>query len=343
MSSADLSSHPRTLLGHEAAVYALAAWPLGGIVSGGGDGLVAHWSLGGSTDGRALTRIDDRVVRLLPVGSATGPFGKTAADAPRGGGSRDDAPAGADAGRAGPVLAEADEPQVALAVGTLSGDLYWVRTDGSAPRRWRLHRDGLFGLVQAGGRVFACGGSGTLSSWDAASGGPLRHRAVESVRLRGLAWLPTPRLLACGTANGDLLLVEPDGLRAVHVVERAHERTVFDIADAGDRFYTCGRDGAIRAWATEAPFGQLDHVPAHAATVNALAYASAAETLVSAGRDRELRVWDREPDGLRLRKVLDGPRDGGHVASVNACCLLPGGGIASGGDDRTVRVWSVPA
>ena len=182
---------PTILTGHTAAVYALASWR-GGVLSGGGDGRLAHWAAPYDADGRLVAQLDDRLFCIAPL---TGD----------------------------------QDGQIVL--GTLTGDLYWV--DAAArtpPRRWQLHRDGLFGLCTAGDYLFAVGGGGQLSRWRLADGTFDEAVAVDTVRLRSVGFLPEAGLLLVGTAAGDLHLVDPASLRTVDVVERAHGNTVFDIA-----------------------------------------------------------------------------------------------------------------
>ena len=289
---------PLVLTGHTAAVYALAPWR-GGFLSGGGEGMLVHWAAPFAADGRLVAQIEDRVFCILPL---TGE-------------------------REGQIL-----------VGTLSGDLYWIDVASKElPKRWSFHGDGLFGMCAVGDAVFAVGGAGRLSRWDARTGSFEVSRAVDSVRLRSVAYLPQTRLLAVGTAAGDLHFVDPASLRTVDVRERAHDATVFDIAVGREAFYTAGRDGAIRRWGVLAPYRQNGHVAAHGATVNALALGSDG-LLASVGRDREVRLWTTD-DGLVLAKALTSVRDGGHVHSVNACCWL-GAALVTASDDRTIRYWA---
>ena len=62
----------------------------------------------------------------------------------------------------------------------------------------------------------------------------------------------------------------------------------------------------------------------------------AARRIVSGSWDHTLRVWD-PATGVCIR-VLSG-----HTDTVNSLCALPGYRVASGGGDRSVRVWAVPA
>ena len=277
-----------------------------GFLSGDGDGKLVYWQPGLSSDGRVIASIPDRIFCIQ-------------------------------------VIAEHR-----IVVGTLSGDMFWLDLSNQAelPRRWRFHEDGLFGLTLHGDAVYAVGGKGRLSRWSVETGEMIASRQLDNVRLRSIAWLQAANCLVVGTANGDLLFVEPNELRLIDKLEQAHELTIFSIVDGGERFTTTGRDGAIRTWSAAAPWRQLDHVAAHAATINALSlrqnFPHQAPLLASASRDREIRLWQWEGDdseaGWVLAKALTASRDGGHVASVN-CCMWLGDMLITGGDDRTIRCW----
>lgn len=299
---------PLVLTGHSAAVYALCPWQ-DGFLSGDGNGLIVYWQHRVSGEGSVLAQIPDRVFCMQPLLNNQ------------------------------------------LVVGTLSGDLFWIDLNApkdQLPKRWRLHKDGLFGLLRCEGDVYAIGGKGNLSKWSTATGEMILSQQLDNVRLRSIAFLSTTGCLAIGTGNGDVHLVDRHSLRILDTIPQAHELTVFSIVDTGPHFITAGRDGQLRTWLARDPFGQVGHVAAHAATVNALAFrqnlsgGGKISLMASAGRDRETRIWnvpnDEAATELVLAKALTATRDGGHPASVN-CCIWIDDVLVTGGDDRTVRVW----
>ena len=88
--------------------------------------------------------------------------------------------------------------------------------------------------------------------------------------------------------------------------------------------------GRVRLTVRYAAEGQED-VPS--LVVQALAFSPDGRTLLSAGRDRVLRLWDTETGALVQTMT-------GHTDEVFAAVFHPNGKrIASGGRDRVVRIW----
>ena len=54
---------------------------------------------------------------------------------------------------------------------------------------------------------------------------------------------------------------------------------------------------------------------------------------MSASRDRTLKVWDAR-SGRRLATLA------GHAHAVERVAVLPGGRVASGSHDRTLKIWA---
>ncbi|MBL9147306.1 MAG: hypothetical protein JNM94_01295 [Phycisphaerae bacterium] len=92
------------------------------------------------------------------------------------------------------------------------------------------------------------------------------------------------------------------------------------------------RAGGIFLWEAETLAPYLALAP-HAARVTALDWSADGNLLVSASEDGKIRIHDAN-DGHVVREWA------AHEGGVTAMTLTPDGKVASGGRDRTVRVWN---
>ncbi len=147
-------------------------------------------------------------------------------------------------------------------------------------------------------------------------------------------------------------------------------QTPADLADALDELARTGHVERLRRAAALTPAGRIT---AHPGGVTCLAFLADGKHVVSAGRDRSLRVWS-VPDGKEVRRqelpreatalaavpggagilvaagvtvrLLDAltgeerQRYAGHLGAVRALAVSADGvWVGSGGDDKTVRLW----
>lgn len=131
--------------------------------------------------------------------------------------------------------------------------------------------------------------------------------------------------VAAGCADGalSLLAAEPGGPPRREARTLAHAGWVWALAARGDELVSAGEDGAVRRWcaATLAPRGELrgPGVPVRALTLEASG---------PAWGDAEGRV--HRPAGSFAA----------HAGPVRALVALPGGELATAGEDDRARVWA---
>lgn len=123
-----------------------------------------------------------------------------------------------------------------------------------------------------------------------------------------------------------------EGKDAIHEHETSVYSLWFDINDEEADLYTASADGAAKClsrakkWATEDTYEHGDYVRAVVATE---------DWVVTAGRNEDLKVWDRNSGKLRFTYE-------GHFEEVTGLVVLEGGKkVASVGIDGTVRTWSL--
>jgi WD40 repeat protein/beta-lactamase regulating signal transducer with metallopeptidase domain len=197
------------------------------------------------------------------------------------------------------------------------------------------------------GRLLASAGEGNIVTlWDVATG-------TEESRLTDLRWpvqcvafSPDGRLLATGGgtldnrpgAQGEVKLWDVATQSVVATLE-GHTRGVLAVAFTpdGTGLATGGLDETIRVWDVQTRKQRLS-----------LGGLSNCAQALAFSRDGRMLAWSGRGDGLvSLHDTTTGAeviRLIGHGAVVRGIAFAPdGNGLATGGADRTIKLWDVPA
>ena len=195
-------------------------------------------------------------------------------------------------------------------------------------------------------RVASAGEDGRLRLWNIADGS-LAREAYQGARqgagpLFAAAFSPNGRLLACGGGHQRLCLIPMDAAAEPRELEPFAEAVAagslaadsdiesLQFIDDGAIAMACGRMAAVLDVAS----GDVRMFPGHEGTVGQIALSRDGTKLLSAGTDREPRVWDLATGRLMLTL----PR---HPSWVQGCDFSPAGNtIATGCRDGVVRVFN---
>jgi len=217
----------------------------------------------------------------------------------------------------------------------------WEVETGRALRQLGEHtNEVLFVRFAPGGKFLASGDAlGTLRIWDLEQAKLLHELRSNTKRVRSrpmsrfdqdsAAYSPDGQLLACGGANGSIVLWDPQTGKEVRQWA-AHGDAVTCVSFSSDGKILASAasdDNAIRLWDVVTG-NQINQDSAHTGTVHLLRFGADGKTLVSGGGDLKMLQWEvasaKEPvvlyDGLKQKlpdgasKLLDFSADGKLLA-----------------------------
>lgn len=297
----------QVLSGHQGAVYAMASGLGSGIFfSGGGDRVVALWDLNSAApqEGVMVARASEVVYSLcllndqglLLVGQAEG--GVHVIDL----NTRKEIRLLQN--HSGPVFSLVDIPTHGL-IASVSGDgtIAWLNQDFEVTSRIRLTEKKMRCLVVHPSGEFALAGCGDGSIvWITLPEGRIESRFQAhqpDFSVNAIAFSPDGSRFLSGSRDAMLQVYETRSGKILESVP-AHNYAIYDIAfhPDGGHFATASRDKTVKYWdySSMQVLARLEggDGKSHVNSVNKLCWLDA-ETLLSAGDDRSIRVWKTNP------------------------------------------------
>ncbi|MBN1908575.1 MAG: WD40 repeat domain-containing protein [Pirellulales bacterium] len=157
-----------------------------------------------------------------------------------------------------------------------------------------------------------------------------------------LAFSPDDSILAAAGYSGQILLIDPKTGQTLRTLEGpGSEIRALAFSPDGRLLAAAGRTGLIRLF-NPADGTQIRDLVDHTRPVRALLFAQTPSTdpnepskrsLLSAGDDRQIRIWDL--DTGRAEALPELP------TKIFALALCPDGRLASGGSDNAIRIWDL--
>ncbi len=158
------------------------------------------------------------------------------------------------------------------------------------------------------------------------------HTAIRKIISNGF------NQLLLSSSNGDVLLrIETGEVLELYKAEKSIFSICIDYKNG--KFLFGGMDAMLYGLDMESR-GLVSKIPAHLATINDLMILENSNYLVSAARDKTIKIWDAKT--LALCKVLEASKMKMHTASVNCIInMCDMDSFISGSDDGSLFLWQI--
>ena len=190
------------------------------------------------------------------------------------------------------------------------------------------------------GKLYAAGGDGCISMWDAQKMELLTLKKFSDKSARVITCSPSKSLLAVGFSDFSIVLMD-ENLAVFELIQNAHTNSVFSLAFNGDgtQLYSGGRDAMLKIWNVAADVTLMKEIPAHNLHIHAISIQNEENYFISSSMDKTIKIWDMQD--FTLLKVLDKARNESHVNSINKIAWVNAYQFVSISDDKKLMYWEL--
>ncbi|NEO97907.1 MAG: WD40 repeat domain-containing protein [Symploca sp. SIO2E9] len=276
------------------------------------------------------------------------------------------------------LLFSADGEMLLSGGSTNDGNIkLWRLQTGKEIDSFRGHRTSVIALTLSpdGKTLASAGDDAGINLWNWPGGKYTRTFLGHSSNILSLVMTPDSKTLISGGLDG-IRLWDLIAQRPLYTLTRFDNQTyALAVHPDGDILVSGLRDGSIKRW-NLGTGSLIQTIPVHTSAVSVLAFTPDGNTMVSGSYDRTIKVWDLSRNRLELRYSLTGhagriraiainpdgttlasaSRDGVRLWNLKTGELIAflgdhqdwvhsvafsrdGRFLASGGFDRTIRIW----
>ncbi|MFY0674580.1 MAG: hypothetical protein JXQ87_14370 [Bacteroidia bacterium] len=224
-----------------------------------------------------------------------------------------------------------------IAIGTNSGDLFFYdHTKKKVISEFKLGHGIFTALVNQHSIYMGCA-NGFIIKISKHSLKIELKKQVSEAHIRTII-RQSNELILVGTSANEILVF--DEMDLVKRIDSAHNDSIFSLLSIDKNYFLSGgKDAIMKLWDAKS-FKPLIEIPSHLFAVNDLVHLGSENKIVSASRDKSIKIWDAET--LLLDKVIDRTKiELASSHSVNKLLMLSKSLLVAVGDDRIVRVYEV--
>lgn len=193
----------------------------------------------------------------------------------------------------------------------------------------------IFSIAFVGSTVWIGHNDGLITVVDREARSVIKHIKASDKSVRCFCEMRNDQV-AVGYSDGFIRIFD-SSFQLVNAFQ-AHESSVFSLQNRGGELYSVGKDARIKHWSAD--FSMLNVVIGHIYAIHDLQISPDGKWIATASMDKTVKIW--ESDGLKLRKVVDASRHGGHKNSVNKLIWSSFDDLlVSASDDKNISIWKI--
>lgn len=193
----------------------------------------------------------------------------------------------------------------------------------------------IFSIAFFGSTVWIGHNEGLITVVDREAKLVIKHIKASDKSVRCFCELENDQI-AVGYSDGFIRIFDS----SFHLVKafQAHDSSVFSLQNREGELFSVGKDARIKHWRTD--FSLSNEVIGHIYAIHDLQFSPDGKWIATASMDKTVKIW--ESDSLKLRKVVDASRHGGHKNSVNKLIWSSFDDLlVSASDDKNISIWKI--
>ena len=203
----------------------------------------------------------------------------------------------------------------------------------------KLTDSAIFDLKKDNNYLYIATGKGEIVIVDLRSMDIFKRIKVSSASVRSMEI--KDNWLMAGCSDNSIRIIDIKSLKE-QKAWKAHKNSVFSLKldPQGKYLFSGSRDAHLKVWDIAGDFSLKDSIVAHMYTINTIEFNSSGSHFVTGSMDKTIKLWDAGQ--LKLLKVVDKERFGGHLSSVNKLVWSNyKNRVISCSDDRTISLWEI--
>lgn len=227
-----------------------------------------------------------------------------------------------------------------LVVGLSSGSLHiFDLAAGKEIKHFTQHKGAIFTITwnEVKKQLIVGDRDGNLSIWNSVTFDLQIYLPLDAGKLRDVSVSSDGNQFAVGCQDGKIRIFDCTYFNELKTIS-AHTGGVTSVLfhpTNTDQLISGGKDAHLKLWDLTNET-VLKDIPAHNYAIYSLISVNNGQTIVSASRDKMIKIWSSDLDFLERLDI----KEGGHKHSVNEIRKLDENRFVSVSDDKQVIIWS---